>query len=134
MYRFKIVMGDWSNDGHGMKEDFVVESTHPETELRAAFRKSVDKMNIGFDCNSDTKYHVACEYDDNIVCKEVVDIFLENGLNEDDWDIEQTGEIRLTDPDSLVYMILWFISCSMPEDFKYEIVAEDIPCSPIPRT
>lgn len=34
MYKFKMTIGDWSEDGHGKKETFLVESNYPVEKVR----------------------------------------------------------------------------------------------------
>lgn len=35
-YKFKMSIGDWSNDGHGMHEDYLVSSNAPVEKVREA--------------------------------------------------------------------------------------------------
>jgi len=36
MYQFRLTIGDWSEDGHGKHEDFLIESTAPVEQVREA--------------------------------------------------------------------------------------------------
>lgn len=54
MYQFKMTIGDWSDDGHGRYEDFVVRSNVPVEQVREAhFRiKDVTGIDIESICSN----------------------------------------------------------------------------------
>lgn len=66
MYKFRMSIGDWSNDGHGKHEDFVVESNAPVEVVREAHFviKDVTGINIEKICR---------DYEDSSVPEEIVD-------------------------------------------------------------
>lgn len=46
MYQFKMTIGDWSDDGHGRYEDFVVRSNVPVEQVREAYFRIKDVTGI----------------------------------------------------------------------------------------
>jgi len=59
MERFKLILGDWSDDGHGKTETFIVESNKPVDEAREAYFEAVKKTGIDFG------EQVCRDYEDN---------------------------------------------------------------------
>lgn len=74
MYTTKLVMGDWSDDGHGKTEDIVIKSNLTSKQLEAAYKKGVKKL--GFDFSE-----VCCaDYEDSEVPEEYQEKLLKAGL------------------------------------------------------
>lgn len=113
----KFVLGDWSNDGHGKVETYIVKVNCSFDELRQSYRKSVAKFKI------DPKNEILCDGCDNIMDTEVVKIFKDAGYSFKD---EYKNEYGYTfDTDEYINFILWFITQSN-SDLKYAFV-DDIP-------
>ena len=68
---WEIPIGDWSDDGHGKCDWFIVKSNFTVEQAREAYFKSVEKSGI------DICKEVACEYEDNSVSEKVVKTFPE---------------------------------------------------------
>lgn len=49
MYKFKIPIGDWSKDGHGMAEWYVINSNRPLEDVRELYFRACDKLGYNLD-------------------------------------------------------------------------------------
>ena len=74
MYTTKLVMGDWSDDGHGKTEDIVIKSNLTSKQLEAAYNKGVKKLGFDF-------AEVCCaDYEDSEVPEEYQEKLLKAGF------------------------------------------------------
>lgn len=72
----RLVLGDWSNDGHGRVSSSIVYSNYNYIDIQKAFKKGEEKLGI--------KLKDFCsEYEDNTIPIDVVRKFIENGFPED---------------------------------------------------
>jgi hypothetical protein len=111
---WKIPIGDWSNDGHGICDWFIIKSNFTVEQAREAYFKSVEKSGV------DICKEVACKYRDNLVSEKFLKVFpefLEKDLVKNDYDFEYYIE----NSSDLVVMVCLFIQKYNPE-FRYEII------------
>lgn len=73
--KMKVILGDWSNDGHGMTEMFVVEIPHMKdrAEVGKFYKKGVEKL--GFDLTKE----VCREYENPMMRDYHYEILLDDG-------------------------------------------------------
>ena len=50
---YKLVLGDWSEDGHGISEDFLFECNYDVHKIRQAYKDSCRKLGVTFNYNED---------------------------------------------------------------------------------
>lgn len=79
MYKFRMSIGDWSDDGHGKHEDFIVSSNAPVQVVREAHFAMQDK--IGF-CIED----VCSDYQDPAIEPKIEKIITNLGFELEDYD------------------------------------------------
>lgn len=128
-----IVIGDWSDDGHGKCERFLFTSNKFDFEIREAFRKSCDLTGYAFDTNdklpngSIPKARLLNRYEDSTLTPEVINDFVTNfGLPDPKLDPHPVFKDNLYDEENgqcvgssdCFNFIMWFISLSLP-DLKY---------------
>lgn len=82
-YKFALVVGDHSHDGHNQVEKFIVISNKPMKDVQEAYRKGVVR------CGVDLTRFVAAEYDDPYIYAEEVNLFKRN---DDKFVIENFGD------------------------------------------
>jgi hypothetical protein len=135
-YKVKFPIGDWSRDGHGMCDWFIVNSNKPVEELREAHFSFRGKA--GFDIGD-----LCHEYEDSIIGVVETKFLKDNKLVYDkDMELEYLDEqldplekaddfegakaLCIFDPETLLK--IW-INCLMYSDpnLKLEIVTDDIP-------
>lgn len=85
---YKIIVGDWSGDGHGKTQEFTVvfQNDVSQEELQATFEKNI--LTIGFDPRN-----VCVDYEDNVLPQSLVDLLKNHGLVFDDTNEEDEFEI-----------------------------------------
>lgn len=87
LHEIQLVMGDWSDDGHGKTETVRIRSNLPALELQAAYLKGVEITGVHLTSS------IASEYEDSIFPQEAIDSLAKFGVNpesyleeyEDDW-------------------------------------------------
>lgn len=98
-HRFKLTIGDWSNDGHGRCETFIVISNKPVQESREAYFKAIEKLNF------DISREVCSDYQEYELKPEVRKKFKKLGYT-----IEEEF-----DPEAYAKLLLFFIKQGDPE-------------------
>lgn len=73
MYQFRLTIGDWSRDGHGRSEDFLVISNAPVESVREAHYKIKDAT--GIDIES-----ICSEYEEDEIDGETVEVLKRMGF------------------------------------------------------
>lgn len=121
---FKIILGDYSGDGHGVANDFFVETTGPYqyAELSLNYSKAVRKTGVKPEKFDDL-------YGDGMFGTEVYPTLRAHGYVPssewlaDEWDCEGKG--FLTD-DLAIDLIMFLVSYNLP-DFTWKRVLDDTP-------
>lgn len=90
-YKFELSVGDWSNDGHGKTESFVVESNKEVEEIREAYFQACDELGFSLDGSyKKTKATPCSEYEEYSMGIETIESLREFGLEitesqEEEW-------------------------------------------------
>lgn len=126
----KLVVGDWSNDGHGMSEFVYFNCNMPEHEVKKAYLEAVAKCGVGLHDPRKGEDHVAIcsEYEERtipLIYKEQlekagVDFSIVGG-------IEEAGSWCDFSEKAIAQIFLQLVKTVRP-DFKYEIVNDQVPC------
>ena len=96
MYDIKFTLGDYSRDGHGMFDDYIVESNKPVEHLRELHFSCIETL--GFDIGD-----MCRDYEDNQLDESIFDILREhNILDDESLYLLQTNEYNIEDPDELL--------------------------------
>lgn len=146
---YKLVLGDWSEDGHGKSKDFLFDCNYDVSKIRQAYKDSCKKLGISFNHNEDytglnlgygNERQIWTEYEESSISPVAYCILKENGcfkgivddetLEKIDPESEDFGEDleNLLDLDlkESALLIMNFIAVSMPEDFTYTIIEQEI--------
>ena len=128
-YKMYLVLGDWSNDGHGKTDKILVETNYPVEKIKLAYKKAVKKTNIIFDHKTNEEQVEICtEYEDSKLNIEAQKLLTKFNIQFKDLnDIEDEDEFYLGIEE---YKELWFRfikTISLP-DLEYSFPVEDIPC------
>lgn len=112
----KLVVGDWSHDGHNQTDSVQILSNLSKNSINRAYENGSYK--IGFDF----KNSICVEYEDNSLCKEKLNILLDHGLWPDDAESLKKDEEELyLDSDQFIDIYL-FIAKLGDSGFKYKII------------
>ncbi len=125
MTKVKMLIGDWSQDGHNQYEDYVFEVNKSVVEIQNAYKASCKLTGLMFDCN---KNHTGIEglnwqhpeWNDRKVFVE----YMQNNLSELAANIISAHGLQLPtgDSENFCYFMFEFIKLSLP-DLTYEEAA-----------
>ena len=116
MYKFRMSIGDWSDDGHGKYKDFIVESNVPVDVVREAHFAMKD--NLGFSIED-----ICSEYEETVIDIETTKIIKELGFEFNDY--TENGEYDMWYGGMAE---LWvFLLQKVDSNLKLRIINDDIP-------
>ena len=120
-----LVLGDWSDDGHGKTEKILVEVNKTVEEIQQGYNVACEVTGYCFHENSPYK-QLLTNYEDNEILHTDCDKLLEFGLNVVDHCKEtQDGSVIFT---SKEFRDLWFhfVNIAIP-DIQWVFIDECIP-------
>lgn len=134
---YKMIFGDWSDDGHGKTETFIIDIDATQKELVEAYKKTKEEFGFGVE-------DVCDEYEDYTINPERTKILFDAGFSEADLD-QSYSDIEEIDDDGSMWVdvgrmfdILMFMIKRQLPDLKYKVVADNYPillgCSNSPLT
>lgn len=126
---YKIVLGDWSCDGHNQSEEVIFQTNKTNKEIGKAFEKAKKLAGVSFDCNDHTGVQLVTEYEDNKIPKSIESHFEKIGINiaKDimEWtkkDIEEDeADDYYIEPTQLAELML-LMAKSQLSDLEYKII------------
>ena len=140
---YKLALGDWSEDGHGISKDVLIDcNCESVTDIQNAYKTSCKKLGVQF--NEDEGYTgknlpygdphlIWTGYQESDMSPIAYDILNKAGCF-DGIDIEENDDgsfpvvtlngCRLEEH---AKVIINFIALSMPKDFRYQIVKKNYP-------
>lgn len=135
--RFKIELGDPSNDGHGKCETFVVKSNKTIEEIENAYKRSCELTGLVFTENTDVivngekmkwqhpEYNdrkLCVEYESFDISKLAWEILEKHGLDRKTYLIQEEEDLE---DEGLLSLFLDFIKLTLP-DLEYEIEEDEL--------
>jgi hypothetical protein len=148
MNKMYLVLGDWSDDGHGKHDKILLESNVSVKDIQQAYKDSCKLTGVSFNHNEDftetnhlwedsDKYRIADEYEDSQLSKFVFDILAKHGLTKEmlkEWepsgyDEDKDGNFFLY-VENFVELWIWFVKLSLPKNTIIKTADEknEIPC------
>lgn len=136
---YKLVLGDWSEDGHGISKNILVDcNCESVTDIQNAYKESCKKLGVQFNHTEDyTGKHLQygdphliwTEYEEDDMSAVAYDILNKAGCFDGIY-VEKTdkGRYYIEDREECACLIMNFIALSMPDGFTYKIVKENYPC------
>lgn len=140
MNRMYLVLGDWSDDGHGKYEKVLLQSNVSVEEIQTAYKNSCKLTGVSFNHNDDytgknrnwedlKKYQICTGYDDAELTQEVFDALAKFGLTKEiltSFDTEgiMGGDEYYLYKESYTNLWIWFVKLSLPKDTVLEKVSE----------
>lgn len=125
---FKVNIGDWSNDGHGRNEVFVIDSTKSNEEVQVAFKIAAQKIGV-LSTDVHPRFLIADDYEDSTLSDKHAEMLTNSGVQFEDLlynDGDNEDPIWIIDePLSLVHLIMRIAQTEL--DFEYEITSDLIP-------
>lgn len=141
---YRLVLGDWSEDGHGILKEVLIEcNCNDVVDIQNAYKASCKKLGVQFNDDKDytgrnlpygDPHFIWTEYGDSNMSVVAYDILNKAGCF-DGIDIEENddGRYYIESIEGCVLeehakVIMNFISLSMPDDFSYQIIKKNYPC------
>lgn len=145
-----LVLGDWSDDGHGKHDKILINSNIDVATIQQAYKDSCKLTGVSFNHNEDytglnrhyqeaEEYQIATNYErSGIPAKALAELlkhgFRENFLENGKYDFEGWQETLakgedLNYDDLFVDIWIWFVKLSLPKDVVLEKtdVEDEIP-------
>lgn len=118
--KIKLVVGDYSRDGHEKSTDVYISCNLTAKEIEKAYKKGVKVVGL------DVRENVASEYQDSYVLKEHYEKLKKAGYTEElepyDNDAETSTKFYIND-DSFAEMFMFVAKVGNP-DLEYELVED----------
>ena len=135
---YKLILGDWSGDGHGCSKDVFFDCNYDIHVIRQAYKDSCQKLGITFNYISDyTGLNIGYDYNNPRLiwteyCNYTITDFAfeilkkENCFSNIEYEKdEESGLYYIPDMEDCAKLIMNFIALSMPKDFSYNVVDMD---------
>jgi len=126
-----LVLGDWSDDGHGKSDKILMEVNKTVKEVQEAYKASCALTGLSFNHNEDytngklqktRKHRICTEYEDSEISSETLEILEELGCPI----IEDLKEDPFIGTGTFITLWFWFVSLSLP-DLEYKRVEDKVP-------
>jgi len=142
MNKMYLVLGDWSDDGHGKSQKVLIKCNKTVEEIQQGYKDSCKLTGVSFNdyCCGDnytglsrkdeSKYQVCCEYEDGYLSKQVIEIFESLNCprellgNKKEKDEEYSEYVCMVDTEIFTKVWLWFVKLSIP-DLEYNLNKKD---------
>lgn len=112
MYRFRMPIGDWSDDGHGKCDYYCIKSNKPVEYVRDIHFQILEKTGIDIE-------EICSEYEDSSISVEQFNELLKLGIEEERFDHPYKGNIGVSS-ENMCY--LWtFLLMKSDETLNLEI-------------
>lgn len=122
---FQMNVGDYSDDGHGKNEVFVIKSTKPVDEVLKAFISSGTKLNV----YQHGSFVIAEDYEDSKLSNEHAEALRNAGIEFEDLVYndgdEEDPEYTIEGTTEIVRLVMRIAQKEL--DFEYEIANDVIP-------
>jgi len=151
MNKMYLVLGDWSDDGHGKHDKILLESNVSVKDIQDAYKASCKLTGVSFNHNEDftetnrdweeaDRYRIACEYEDSLLSPFVFDILAKHGLTKEmlkEWDKDGYSNDDGFDEhglglcvESYIELWIWFVKLNLPSIAIIKVADEknEIPC------
>lgn len=119
MHRFKINIGDWSNDGHNQYRTYIIESTKPNAEVQQAFNAAGTKIGV----ISEERFLIADEYEDYRLPNNYASALTDAGVEIDDLvyndGTDEEPDYMFEDPQSLAILVMRIAQTELQFEFKF---------------
>lgn len=151
MNKMYLVLGDWSNDGHGKSDKVLLESDRTVKEVQEAYKASCKLTGVSFNHNDDytgldrdyedsKHYRIAVDYDSPVIPAKSLEIlkkfgftFYDLGISEVDIEdflidsLQENGDLLIENDDIFVKLWIWFVKLSLPKGAILKEIEETTP-------
>lgn len=144
MNKMYLVLGDWSDDGHGKHEKVLLQSNVDVSVIQQAYKDSCKLTSVSFNHNEDytglnrsyeenDEYNIATEYERSGIPAKALKELIKHGFKEDildkydfeDWEENMNDGEDLEFDDLFTEIWIWFVKLSLPKDAILKIANEE---------
>ena len=130
-----LVLGDWSDDGHGKYDKVLLESNLGVRDIQNAYKASCKLTGVEFNHNDDytdlnrnhrdrEDYQICVEYENNTLSDTAFTVLSKFGLTKKmlaEWDTDdmndgEDDEEYAFSQDSYIKLWIWFVKLSLPKN------------------
>lgn len=120
MYKFRMPIGDWSDDGHGKCDYYTISSNLPIEEVREAHFKIPELTGVNIES-------IANNYEEGNITQETLDKLISLGVDPDKFDEPYKGSIYVSSENM---RDIWITLLNNVEPKLNLVVEEKIPMLP----
>ena len=130
MQRYKIIVGDWSGDGHEKTTDYYVEVSHEKETIVKAYNKTrkaskVSVTSLSMEEEANGYVSVCAEYEQNELSAETLDKLIAVGVNRDDLMLEDGYDDDFDVwEEGIIHLFFAMAKASLPE-LSYNIIQDE---------
>lgn len=143
MNKMYLVLGDWSDDGHGKYDKVLVESNKPVKDIQDAYKASCKLTGVSFNHNDDfterkrgylekKKYLIATDYEQGLDVTRDVSDEAKQALHAAGFDVDKHFAFGLDDEgdqikdNDEIFLHIWteFVKLSLPDLIINKIPAD----------
>lgn len=140
MNKVKLIIGDWSGDGHERSDEVILSTNKTVEEIQQAYKDSCKLTGLSFNINQDytelnlnyshpeyTDRKIATDYQNNTISKLAEEILLKHGINVRDGYICKPDDlVRIDDVNHFTKIWIKFVQLSLP-DLILTPIEDDVP-------
>lgn len=116
----RIVIGDWSDDGHCQKEYYSFECNAEKEDIRKAYKQAAKKSGIALHTDYRKKVRAICNaYQDSVIDDEAIEALKSIGVDFKNITIEENNIY----PEGLAILFFEMVRTQLP-NFEYKLVDE----------
>lgn len=123
-YMHRIVIGDWSGDGHSQKEFFSFNTTHDAEAIKKAYVEAVQKSGVALEEDTGAEDVILCDYEDNSIKEESLLKLKKLGVDLSFFGPRLVdGEIEYCTPEETAILFFEMVKTQIP-GFNFALIKE----------
>lgn len=127
--KFYVTIGDWSNDGHGKYDKYLVEANKSIPDIRDAYKAAVKACGVTFDKGyGDDRTHgteILARYQDRSITAEVAEKLRGIGVTFNELDTDASGGFYFS-PQTAAELFMQMAKTQLP-GLEYKFIEDEIP-------
>jgi len=121
-HEHRLVIGDWSDDGHNQKEYFTFKCTHDEKAVKKAYKDAVKKCKVSLHDDIRGAKPVCCKYQESCIEAPEIKALEKLGVNFDFTSSEFDDTLPCC-PEDIACLFFEMVKTQIP-DLEYKLVEE----------
>jgi hypothetical protein len=131
-FQHRIVIGDWSHDGHNQEDYYTFECSHDEPEVKKAYWAAIKKCKVALHENNDKRLKgvksVCCKYEDRTIKAPELKALTDLGVSFDkmenlfEQDKDGNDELNCSSQD-IAYLFFEMVKTQIP-GFEYKYIKD----------